>query len=212
MMAKPRTQNGFTLIELTLALLLLAIITAFSLPSMRQLYEYSEMQRVTSGLANALRYAQQRAIQERVPVRVELDVDKNSYWVPVEEKKERRHYTSRRRHRSSSSKRSSRRNNKRIKEVNEIVGSLPKGFVFEFFYKVAQNEEIRRREGSINFYPDGSADETFITILWLSSKRADEKRLFIKISPATGLVTSMEGTTEQQGSDFYEGYYDQDNQ
>ncbi|MGC9329461.1 MAG: pilus assembly FimT family protein [Candidatus Hinthialibacter sp.] len=208
-MVNMRARNAFTLIELTLAILLLAIMTAIGVPSFRSLYEYSEMKRVASDFIGALRYAQQRAIQERNPIRVVVDVEENTYWVPVEAPEKRRHYTTRRRHRSASSRRSASRRNKKVEEINEIFGSLPKGFVFEFVYKVAQDDEIRRGEGEIYFYPDGSADQTFITILWLAKEREDEKRLFLKISPATGFISSMEGSTQQQGSDFYQGYYDE---
>lgn len=204
-----RKQSAFTLIELTLAILLLAIMTAVGVPSFRSLYEYSEMKRVTSDFTGALRYAQQRAIQERNPVRVVVDVDENTYRVPVEEPEKRRHYVTRRKHRSASSRRSDNRKNKKVNEINEIFGFLPKGFVFEFVYKVAQDDEIRRGEGEIYFYPDGSADQTFVTILWLAKKREEERRLFMKISPATGFISSMEGSTQQQGSDFYKGYYDE---
>lgn len=210
MAAPSNRKSGFTLIELTVTMLLLAILTAVGIPSFRALYEYSEMQRVASDFAGALRYAQQRSILERVPIRVEIDVDDNRYWVPVEEKKVRRHYVTRRKHRSSSDRRSSRRSrNDRVREVKEITGALPKGFIFEFVYKVAEDKEIRRREGDIYFYPDGSADETFVTILWLAKEREDEKRLFMKISPATGFISSMEGNTEREGSDFYRGLYDE---
>jgi hypothetical protein len=140
---------------------------------------------------------------------VVIDVDKNTFWVPVEEKEKRRHYVTRRKHRSASSRRSSNRRNQKKNEINEIFSSLPKGFIFEFVYKAAQDKEIKRNEGEITFYPDGSADQTFITILWLANKKEQEKRLFLKISPATGFISSMEGRTEREGSDFYKGVYDE---
>lgn len=206
-----RGQSGFTLIELTIALLIIAILTSVGIPSFRLLYEYSEMQRVTSDFANTMRYAQQRAVQERIPIRMVIDVDKNTFWVPVEDKEKRRHYVTRRKHRSASSRRSARKSNRRVREVNEIFGALPKGFIFEFVYKVAQDKEIRRREGEIFFYPDGSADQTYVTILWMANKKDEEKRLFLKISPATGFISCKEGRTDRDGSDFYSGRYDERN-
>ena len=90
--------KGFTLIELTLAVMLLALLTAFSIPSFQSLYRRSEMQKIASEFNNVLRYAQQRAVMERIPVRVVIDVRENTYWVPVEEKPGRRHYRSRSHH------------------------------------------------------------------------------------------------------------------
>ena len=205
--AAKRKQAGFTLIELTMVVLLLAILTVVGIPSFRLLYEKSEMSQATTSFSGALRYAQQRAVMERVPIRVVIDVKENNFWVPVEDKKERRHYTSRRRRRNSS-RRSSSTKKRRVREKKEIRAKLPDGFIFEFVYNVAQDKEIRRREGEFYFYPNGSADEMFVTILRLAKSRDDEMRIFIKTSPATGVIRSMEGNSEQEGSDFYRGYYD----
>jgi len=202
-----RSRAGFTLIELTLVVLLLAILTAVGAPKFRQLYEYSEMQKVTSDVAGALRYAQQRALMERVPIHLVIDVEKQAFWVPIEQKPEQRHYASRH-HRRKPSRQTSRRRG-RVREVKEIRSALPEGFIFEFVYKVADDQEIRRREGEIVMYPDGSADETFITILRLANKKDDERRIFIKIDSATGRIASMEGIEERDGTDFYRGFYDE---
>ena len=199
-------QSGFTLIELTLVVLLLAIVTAVGAPKFRQLYEYSEMQKVVSDVAGVIRYAQQRALMERIPIRVVFDVEKQAFWVPIEVKPEQRHYASRHHRRKPS--RSITRKRVRVREVKEIRSVLPPGFLFEFVYKVAEDEEFRRREGEIVMYPDGSADQTFITILRQGNRREDDRRIFMKIDPATGRISSMEGREERDGTDFYKGYYD----
>ncbi|MGI6456167.1 MAG: pilus assembly FimT family protein [bacterium] len=199
--------KGFTLIELTLAVMLLALLTAFSIPSFQSLYRRSEMQKIASEFNNVLRYAQQRAVMERIPVRVVIDVRENTYWVPVEEEAQgRRHYRSRS-HRARDT-RASRRSSRRVKEVQELRGKLPKGFIFEFVYKVATDDEYKRGEAEFYFYPDGSADAGYFTVLRLAETEDEESRLFIRISPATGVISSMEGLTNEDGSDFYRGYYD----
>ncbi len=208
-----KSRAGFTLIEITLVVLLLAILTLVGLPAFREFYERSELKQAASEFLGALRYAQQRSVMERIPIRVVVDLDKNSFWVPVEEPEERRHYQSRRRSRSRRrNTRSTSRSRDRVNEVKEIRGSLPDGFIFEFVYKVAEDDEIRRGEGEFYFYPDGSADAAYFTILRLAKKQADEKRVFLKVVPSTGLIRSMEGTTEEEGSRFYRGDYDEEGQ
>jgi len=201
-----RNDGGFTLMELTLVALILSIITTLAIPVFKSLYEKSEVQRAVSEFISTLRYAQQRAVMERVPIRVVVNVDKKVYWVPVEEDKERRHYETRsRRHRAS---RRRDEHIKRVREVKEIQSALPKGFIFEFVYKLADRREVRRGDGEIYFYPDGSADAAYITILRLAKTKEDERRVFMKVISTTGTIKSMEGTAERQGSDFYRGLYD----
>ncbi|GEM_PF-977694 len=209
MSTREQWNHGFTLVEITLVVLLIAILTSVGIPSFRTLYQRSELQKVASQFSGTLRYAQQRAVLERIPIRVIIDVSEKKYWVPVEKEEERKHYRSRSYRRKSS--RATTRNTRRVREVKAIHSSLPEGFIFEFVYKVAANDEIRRGEGEIFFYPDGSADASYITILRLAEKREDENRVFVRIYPATGVIKSVEGRTEDQGSEFYRGYYDDPN-
>lgn len=207
--AKQPGSRAFTLVELTLAVLILAVLTAVGIPSFKSLWAKTEMQRVATEFTGALRYAQQRAVMERKPIRVVVDVDEERFWVPIEQEEERRVYKTRRSRNSSraSSLRSSRRN-ARKEYVKEIQGKLPEGFIFEFVYKVASDDEIRRGEGEFTFFPDGSADSAYFTVLRLAKTREEERRIFIKLNPATGSVKMLEGRTEDEGSDFYRGLYD----
>lgn len=203
-----RAEKGFTLIELVLVLLLMAAITAIGVPSFRSLYVTSEMQRVSSEFLNTLRYAQQRAILERTPVQVIIDVENSTFWVPVEEEPDRRHYRSRsRRQRSSRRYESNRARNVRFERAQQ--SRLPEDFIFEFVYNVQEDEEYFRDEAPVAFMPDGSAVPMFITILRLADDPEDERRLFIKTEPATGRILMHEGRTEEEGALFYEGELNQ---
>lgn len=201
-------KRAFTLVEMLLVLTLMALVTVVGLPNFRQLFERSEMQQVSSTLTATMRYAQERAVIERVPRRIVINVEKNSYYFPVEKEEERRHYDSRSRRRSTRRQEST-RSRKRIREQKEIVHYLPRNYSFEFLRKLSDRHEIRRGEGEINFYPDGSVDGVYMTILRLGKSKNDESRIFFKSSPATGVIKTMEGRTQKDGSKFFEGYYDE---
>ncbi|MDP8242877.1 MAG: prepilin-type N-terminal cleavage/methylation domain-containing protein [Candidatus Hinthialibacter antarcticus] len=202
------TNAGFTLIELVVAISLVLLITAVGAPSFRQLYERSELQRASGEFTNTLRYAQQRAVLERTPIRVVLDVDENKFWVPVEQQEERRHYRSKSRRNNSRRRSSTRSSRDRVREEKATEAKLPEGFIFEFVYKVSEDDEVKRGEGEIYFYPDGSADASYVTLLRLGNHREDEQRVFIKLDPVTGAIRTHSGYTEQDGSAFYQGEYD----
>jgi len=206
---KSRTRkqiSGFTLIEMTLAVLILTIITAVGIPSFRSLWVKSEMQQAAVHFVSSLRYAQQRAVMERYPISFFVDVDDNTFWVPVEQMEEKRVYKTRRGKRSKSRRRSSR--HKRVRFTKEVQGKLPAGFIFEFVYKISTDNEVKRGDEPFTFYPDGSADAAYFTILRLADSKEKERRIFVKINPATGNIKMMEGNTEAEGSDFYRGYFD----
>ncbi|MBD3265357.1 prepilin-type N-terminal cleavage/methylation domain-containing protein [bacterium] len=204
-----KTTRAFTLIELALAVTLIAILTMAGIPSFRALYERTELQGQADTLASTMRYAQERAIIERIPTRMVIDVENNAFHILVPKEEERRHYQSRSRGRSRRSRASGYRRRGREEEfVIKAPHKLPNNFLFEFVYKVAADREVRRGEGEIFFYPDGSTEAVFITILRLAHKEEDERRMFIKTSAATGQIKTMEGRTQQHGSNFFEGYYD----
>jgi type II secretory pathway pseudopilin PulG len=204
---RQRTHQAFTLVELALAVTLIALLTLAGIPQFRALYERSELQREAQTLTSTMRYAQERAVIERQPTRVVIDMENNSYYFPVEEEEERRHYQSRARQRSRKLSRSRR---DRVTERKEVRHKLPEQYVFEFFMKVGDRHEVRRGEGEVYFYPDGSADAVYITILRLAQKEEDERRMFLKTSSATGQIKTFEGYTQEDGSRFFEGYYDEE--
>lgn len=203
-----RSSRAFTLVELILVLLILAAITAVGVPGFRGLFIKSEMQRVSNEFVNTMRYAQQRAILERSPVRVVIDMRQNAFWVPIEEEEERRNYRSSSQRRRTQSRFRSERS-RRVRETKELRAPLPEGYVFEFVYSVLKDEEYYNEEATVAFMPDGSAEAMFITILRLAEEREKERRLFIMTDPATGRILFHEGRTEQEGALFYEGRLDE---
>jgi general secretion pathway protein H len=67
-----RTTGGFTLVELVVVLAVLAVVTAFVLPSIRRGSDGLQVRSAAGRVASLLREARQRAVTQRRPTRVAL--------------------------------------------------------------------------------------------------------------------------------------------
>lgn len=189
--------GGFTLIELAMVVLILAIITAVGLPSFSRFQRKSALSAEGSKLVQSLQYAQQRSVLEGEEMEVVVDVDERAYWVPVIEEDVRRQ-PGRGRVRTS-----------RREEVRKaLFHKLGADYVLELFYYPLLDQEVTRGESSIRFFPDGTADAVYLTLVKVDEDPDKEYRIFIKIMGTTGLVKSYVGRNENTGWDFFEGRLD----
>ncbi len=67
MMRMPRDRRGFTLIELSVVILLLGLIAAFSLPALLKLNQSLQLKGAVQNLAGQLQLARQKAMATGVP-------------------------------------------------------------------------------------------------------------------------------------------------
>ena len=75
-------RNGFTLVELVLALLFFAIVTAIALPSFRGYIENTKLKAAARQIVSDMAEAQQRAKAENAQYRITLSLDPaNTYTV-----------------------------------------------------------------------------------------------------------------------------------
>src|ERR1700752_1618138 len=77
-----RAPVGFTLLELAIVLLILAIAAAFVIPRLRDT-DSAALTASTARLATPLRNLYEEAALRRRPMRLNLDLDEQSYWVTV---------------------------------------------------------------------------------------------------------------------------------
>jgi general secretion pathway protein H len=74
--------HGFTLIELSIVLLILAIAVSFLIPRLRDV-DNAALTSSAARLATTSRYLYEEAAFRRRPMRLNFDLDKHSYWVTV---------------------------------------------------------------------------------------------------------------------------------
>ncbi|HAS18325.1 MAG TPA: type II secretion system protein GspH, partial [Nitrospiraceae bacterium] len=73
-----RKDNGFTLIELILVILILGIIAGVAVPSIRGIMDETLLDEAAQEVVNALRYARNLAIQDNTTRLVDLDPDQET--------------------------------------------------------------------------------------------------------------------------------------
>jgi prepilin-type N-terminal cleavage/methylation domain-containing protein len=78
----PGTARGFTLIELTIVLLIMGIAASFVIPRLRDA-DSAALTSSAARLATTSRYLYEEAAFRRRPMRLNLDLDKQAYWVTV---------------------------------------------------------------------------------------------------------------------------------
>jgi prepilin-type N-terminal cleavage/methylation domain-containing protein len=74
--------RGFTLLELSIVLLILAIAAGFVIPRLRNTNS-TALTSAAARLATTARYLYEEAALRRRPMRLNLDLDKHAYWVTV---------------------------------------------------------------------------------------------------------------------------------
>ncbi|NQT47019.1 MAG: hypothetical protein HQ593_06075 [Candidatus Omnitrophica bacterium] len=134
--AKKRSadRSGFTLIELALVALFILVITVLSTPRFRRSYTDLELRSSVADLVKMTRYAQERAIVERVPLKLNFDFNEGEYYLSIKDQEGE----------ASAYKRMATRFGKTI--------HLPKSITLEGDME------------TITFYPDGHSDTTSLVL------------------------------------------------
>jgi prepilin-type N-terminal cleavage/methylation domain-containing protein len=76
-----RFHDGFTLIEICLALIVLGALLALAVPNLSKTYRIVEFKKAADDAAFLMRYAQSRAVEEKKIYRFRLDNDRRHYWI-----------------------------------------------------------------------------------------------------------------------------------
>lgn len=80
---------GFTLLELILVILIMAVLLGLSTPEFRKTFNNMQFSRSCSDLSAVLNYARQRAIFTRTEYQVRLDLTEAKFWIEYKGKSDR---------------------------------------------------------------------------------------------------------------------------
>ena len=152
-------ERGFTLIEVSVFLLIVAVLLAFVTPRFRALTEY-ELKSSSRRLAGTIRYLFNEAVIHHTHYRLNYDLKKDEYWVTLDEGKE-------------------------FKEDPSVLSSrvrLPGSIYFEDIVTQGRGK-VYDGETFTQFFRQGWAEET---IIHLADERGRHYSLLIM--PLTGRV------------------------
>ena len=181
-------QRGMTLLELSIVLVILAVLTIFSVPNMRGLYERNKLVTSSRELVSLIRYARAEAITNERETEIRIDVKKDRYRLDLN------------RYKYAEVRGSGDRRSRKPEQV-EHIRHLPR---FVNFKEVATSidPEAREKIAKIVFFPNGSA--TWTTIVLENrppGKEARVRHMVIEVSHATGLP-EVYRMTEQELKDW----------
>ncbi|MEW6536155.1 MAG: prepilin-type N-terminal cleavage/methylation domain-containing protein [Candidatus Auribacterota bacterium] len=169
-----RSTAGFTLIELSVVVLILSIIVVAAVPRFRSTYETIKFRNTVYNIVKLMYYARDRAIIERKPYRVRFfKDDPAAYCLETLKEPEKEEE-------NKSSRRSS-RNRDKEPEFEELQGSIGRKMFFPQDIELDIDEPDK--EDYVTFYPDGQSDECVIYITG-----ANDETYTITTKQSVGLV------------------------
>jgi type II secretion system protein H len=80
--------NGFTLLELVLVLLLMGLIAGLTLPFVASTLDRLKLQSQVRQITSALQFARSEAISKKTLYIFNIDIDKNHYWLTIPKQNE----------------------------------------------------------------------------------------------------------------------------
>ena len=148
--------SGFTLIELTLVIFFMALISGLATPFVMSTLDRIELQASARQVTSALRYARSEAITIKKPVVFNGDLTHNKFWVSTEYENK----------------------TPRVILINDPVR-------FEHFLDEAEKGKYRDGKFTITFFPQGNSSGGLIG-MGVRESEDSENHYVINIDPITG--------------------------
>lgn len=78
-----KSENGFTLIELSMVLIIIGVISVFAVPRFKDLLWHGDIKAAVRKLSSVIRYTHNRTAISKMRHRLNYDLDANRYWVTL---------------------------------------------------------------------------------------------------------------------------------
>jgi len=130
-----RPQAGFTLLELLIVILIMAVVVGFSIPRFSRTFSHLRLQVFASDVAKLLTYASRRAVARGEMLRIHFDLEGRRYWL------------------AQAQEAAPEGKSERVPDKFGRISSMPQG--------ISLDPSARE----VTFYPDGRADRFEMLIL-----------------------------------------------
>ncbi len=198
------TRRGFTLMEIIVVVIIIAIMFGVALPSLRGMRDNNRLRSTVRENMSLMKYARSEAVFNSRTTQVFLDVEKGEFWLDLRTPDEK----------------TGRYNPKAPKTTMERKRKLEKNVFITEVNAMDNNILENGKIIAIDFFPDGTASPTLIT--YQMEKKGDDgeeaaTEYTIEVLKSTGLVEMNEGDLEKTQTaksertyplpdNYYEGY------
>jgi prepilin-type N-terminal cleavage/methylation domain-containing protein len=169
--------GGFTLIEIVVVVIIIAVMFAVALPSLRGMNEQNQLRSSSRELVSLMKYARSEAVFGERMTEVFLDTSKRLYWLDL---------------RTPDPKTGEYSPGKKKTSNFEQKHELGKGLYFDEANTIEDNI-LKDSIIAIDFYPDGSASPAIFTI-----SNDKNVKTTLEVIKSTGLVEITPGTIEDK--------------
>lgn len=181
-----RPGSAFTMVELVVVVIIIAVMFAVSLPTLRGVSKGNRLRSDVRELMNLMKYARTEAVFGARTTQVFLDTKKHQYWLDLR----------------TPDPKTGRYNPRDLKTTMERKRDLESGV---WFSAVTADEDNILKDGVIafDFYPDGTASSGLISI---SNRKPDNPdaggaEYTLEVFPSTGMVELNDGDVETISAD-----------
>lgn len=174
-----KERTALTFLEIMIVIVLISLLFFLAMPRFKGVYIKNQLQTATGDLASLMRLARSEAVYSGKPVAIELDLEKDRYWLnlpPLPQDEEARY----------------RRSDKRKLEWEE-QRYFPVEVSFIAVSTDALSPEKDKGIARVIFFPDGSATAATVVL----GNTAGSK-MTIDVPPATGFVRAYFGEPVEQ--------------
>lgn len=161
--------KGFTLIELLFVIVIIAITLGVSNPILRDTFDDIKLKTASQDIAGLIRYAQEQAIVKNAVIRLNIDSERQSYWLSQKNKNEEA-------------------SDKEAFSEEKLSGRFGRTFYLSEGLTIECLPAGRQGlKEAIDFQPDGQPDEAVIKL-----SNAKGKAITISLTPNVGDCISID--------------------
>lgn len=168
-------QRGFTLMELMIVVVIIAVMMAVILPSLRGVAENNRLRGSVRELMSLMKYARSEAVFNARTTEVFLDTEKRQYWLDLR----------------TPDPKTGKYNPKGKRTTMERKRTLENDVWFPLVSNVQDSNVLDNGIIAVDFYPDGSASPCLITVG--NSKNVNYT---LEVLKSTGMIEMNQGDAE----------------